>query len=320
MVCSRLVAALWMHSASPGGVDAVEAVGGPHARADRVLAAELDLAHDVRLGHVGARHADHVDQALAHRVPCGRDVVDLGGVQHGQPGLARTIPGEVEVGRGRHAVDRDHVGEFGVGVDAAADHVDDVDRPSPRDGAGSSSPVSVSMPTGSVSSTAIRIPRRSRVRPALGSPAAPPIGKRSGSRTTAPLVGAVVRRGRPELVEQVAVGLDLDAVHAARLHALGSVGVVPTMRSMSQPRPPSGCDRWAGSRIGDGASTGSQSSWPHPVRRPRWVIWIMHAAPCSCISSVIRRIQGTMSSSVGDAGCRTPVGCRAPPPPSRPSS
>ena len=33
-------------------------------------------------------------------------------------------------------------------------------------------------------------------------------------------------------------------------------------------------DLTAGSRIADGATTGSQSSCAHPVRRPRWVIWI----------------------------------------------
>ncbi len=72
---------------------------------------------------------------------------------------------------------------------------------------------------------------------------------------------------------------------------------LPTMRSMSQSSASFGTARWAGSRSGDGATTGSQSSWAQPVRRPRWVSWIMHAAPCSWISSVIRRIHGTISSS-----------------------
>ena len=72
---------------------------------------------------------------------------------------------------------------------------------------------------------------------------------------------------------------------------------LPTMRSMSQSSASLGIVRWAGSRSGDGASTGSQSSCAQPVRRPRWVSWIMQAAPCSWISSVIRRIHGTMASS-----------------------
>ena len=72
---------------------------------------------------------------------------------------------------------------------------------------------------------------------------------------------------------------------------------LPTMRSMSQSSASLGTARWAGSRSGDADSTGSQSSWAQPVRRPRWVSWIMHAAPCSWTSSVIRRIHGTMASS-----------------------
>ncbi len=76
-----------------------------------------------------------------------------------------------------------------------------------------------------------------------------------------------------------------------------------TMRSMSQSSASFGMARWAGSRSGEGATTGSQSSCAQPVRRPRWVSWIMHAAPCSWTSSVIRRSQGTISSRYA---CRLP--------------
>ena len=44
-------------------VDAVQAEVGPHAGPDAVFAPGQDLAHDVRVGHVGARHADHVELA-----------------------------------------------------------------------------------------------------------------------------------------------------------------------------------------------------------------------------------------------------------------
>ena len=92
-------------------VDPVEAVRGAHARADGVLDTELDLAHEVRVGHVRSGHADHVDLALAHRVAGGGDVVDLGRVEHGDAGLGAHHPGEVEVRCGRHAVDGDHVAQ-----------------------------------------------------------------------------------------------------------------------------------------------------------------------------------------------------------------
>ena len=69
-----------------------------------------------------------------------------------------------------------------------------------------------------------------------------------------------------------------------------------TMRAMSQSSASLGKERCAGSRIGEGASTGSQSAWFQLVRRPRWVIWIITAAPCSWQSSASRRSQGTISS------------------------
>ncbi len=80
-------------------VDAVETVRGAHARADGVLDPELDLAHEVWVGHMGPGHADHVDLALAHRVAGRGDVVDLGRVEHGDAGLGAHHTGEVEVRR-----------------------------------------------------------------------------------------------------------------------------------------------------------------------------------------------------------------------------
>jgi hypothetical protein len=68
------------------------------------------------------------------------------------------------------------------------------------------------------------------------------------------------------------------------------------MRARSQSSASLGKVRWAGSRTGEGASTGSQSEWFQLVRRPRWVIWIMTAAPCSWQSSVSRFSHGTISS------------------------
>ena len=109
-------------------VDPIEAVGRPDAWPDRVLEAELDLADEVWFGHLGAGHPDHVDQAFGDGVSSGGDVVDLRGVQHGEPRLGPDHPGEIEVWRRGHAVDRDHLGQHGVVDDAAADHVDEVDQ------------------------------------------------------------------------------------------------------------------------------------------------------------------------------------------------
>ena len=81
-VCSRPVAGLWMHLASPGLVDRVEAVVGADAGPDPVLVARGHLGDEVRVGHLGAGHPDQVEQPVADRVPRGGDVGDPGGVHH----------------------------------------------------------------------------------------------------------------------------------------------------------------------------------------------------------------------------------------------
>ena len=70
-------------------VDAIEAVRRTDTRPDRVLDTQLDLADEVRFGHLRTGHADHVDKTFVDRVPSRADVVDLGCVQHGEPASRR---------------------------------------------------------------------------------------------------------------------------------------------------------------------------------------------------------------------------------------
>ena len=84
-------------------VDAIDAVADPDARADALFLAAQDLGDDVRIGHVRARHADHVDQALADRMVRGRDVIDPRGVEGRHAERGPDLPGEREVRRRRRA-------------------------------------------------------------------------------------------------------------------------------------------------------------------------------------------------------------------------
>ena len=228
----------------------------------------------MRVGEVGAGHADHVDLALAHRMPRGGDIVDLRGMEHGEPRATAHHACELEVRRRWHAVQRDHLAERSVVGDVAAYDVDEVDEVlarealEHRDAGGGVDAVGQPFVDHHANShdEVVADPLsdgaqhfQGEAQPALERPA--------------PLVVAMVGGGGEELVEEVAVPLDLEAVHAAGLHALGRVGVVV-----------------------DGATTGSQSSCPQPVRRPRWLIWIIAAQSCSWMASVMRRIHGTMSS------------------------
>ena len=54
--------------------------------------------------------------------------------------------------------------------------------------------------------------------------------------------------------------------------------------------------RCEASRWCEGETTGNQSALDQLVRRPKCVIWIMTAVPCSWQASVRSFIQGTTSS------------------------
>ncbi len=90
-------------------IDPVEAVGRADAGAD--LAPPRPSRHlggDMRVGDMGARHADHVELALGDGVAGGRHIVDAGGVEHREAGGGPDLAGEIEMRRRAHAGDRDH--------------------------------------------------------------------------------------------------------------------------------------------------------------------------------------------------------------------
>ena len=76
----------------------------------------MTLRDDVRIGDVGAGHADHVELALGDRMAGGRDVVDARGVEHRELGRGPHLAGEIEMRRRAHAGDRDHLGQRRVGA------------------------------------------------------------------------------------------------------------------------------------------------------------------------------------------------------------
>ena len=91
----------------------------------------------MRVGEMGAGHADHVEFAALDRVAGGGDVLDAGGVKGRHARLGPHLPGEVEMGRRAFAHAGDDPAQRLVGVDVAANHVEEVDqarlRQPPRD-------------------------------------------------------------------------------------------------------------------------------------------------------------------------------------------
>ncbi len=78
-------------------IDAVEAVVRADAGADILLALLDDLAHDMRVGHMRPRHADHVHLSRRDRVAGGRDVGDLRGMEGREVGRGADLAGEIEM-------------------------------------------------------------------------------------------------------------------------------------------------------------------------------------------------------------------------------
>ena len=109
-------------------IDAVETVIGANAGANVVLPLFHDLSHDMRVGHVGARHADHIDLAGGDRISGGGDILDLGGVKGREAGRGADLTGKVQMRGIGHPLNGNDVGQTGIGVDMAANDVQIVDQ------------------------------------------------------------------------------------------------------------------------------------------------------------------------------------------------
>src|ERR1700679_4153043 len=95
-------------------IDPIEAVVSAHARANFILTSFDDLSHDMRVGHVRTSHADHVDLAGGDRVAGSRDVIDPSGMERRESRCRANFAGQIEMGRARHALYWNHVGETGI--------------------------------------------------------------------------------------------------------------------------------------------------------------------------------------------------------------
>ncbi|CAB4886887.1 unannotated protein [freshwater metagenome] len=126
-----------------------------------------------------------------------------------------------------HSVDRDDIGECGVAFDVAADHVDEIDQVRRFESLDDGKAVLVPDAAGDA-----LVDGHTQADQEVGSDrsangAQHPLGEAHAVvERAAVFVGAQVGDRRPEAIEEMAVGLDLEAVHAAGLHALGGGRVV----------------------------------------------------------------------------------------------
>ena len=278
------------------------------------------LAHDVRVGDQRAGHPHHVQLARRDRVPRRRHVVDAGGVEGGDAGGGPHLAGKVQVRGGAHAGDRDHVGDGVVGLDMAADDVEEVDDPRGREAPRDLDAVGAGQPDLPVlvGHHAHADQEAAADRGAHGAQHAP--GElHAGIQVAAERVLAPVGGRRPELVRQVAIGVDLRPIQPGRLHALRGGGVVGhhavdvprlhRLRKRPMRRLAHGRRRQHRQPVGfvPGGAPGPYGSAGSSLRcRARGIRRTARAA--SRRSRPCRR-----------ASCRTPAGCPARPPRTPPS-
>ena len=186
-----------------------------------MLFAGHHLPHDMRVGDVRAGHADHVELAFGDRVTRGCDIRDARRVEDGKSGLGPDLAREVEMRRRPHAGDGDDIRQGRVGLDMAADDVEEIDLA--RRG---EAPCDLDALRTRQAAVPILVRHHANANDEVRSHGiahrvdhqvreAHPVFERAAEQ-----VGTAVGRGRPERVHQVAVGFKLDPVEAGGLHAL----------------------------------------------------------------------------------------------------
>ena len=208
-------------------VDAIQAVIGADARSDLLFPSLHNLAHDVRIRHVGSSHADHVDLAGGDRVTCRGDVLNPGGVKGRELRGGADLAGEIQMrGRG-HALNGNQIGQSRIRVDVAAHHVQEIDHAAHLQPARDVE--TVLLVEAAVENLIAGVAHADdERRPHAFADGGEHVEREFQPVIERPAVGPVERIGqrRPELIHQMAVGLQLDAVEPRGIHALRGVRVV----------------------------------------------------------------------------------------------
>lgn len=111
-----------------------------------------DFPDHMRIGHMGARHAHHIDQTRGNRMAGGCHIRDARGVEGGQADLGPDAPGKVQMRGAAHSLHRDHIGQRGIGVDTPPYDVDEIDKAESLNRRAISTPSETGMPPGASSS------------------------------------------------------------------------------------------------------------------------------------------------------------------------
>ena len=194
-------------------VDAIDAVTGTDARADLVFLTADDLGHDVRVGKVCTGHAHQIQQSFLDGIAGGRHIVDAGGVHHRQVEMALDRTGKLQIRGLRCAHVGDDIGHPLVAVHVTSDHANKIDH------AGVHQDLPDSQTLVELDAALYILVERHAHAHDVVTPHLPPNFLQHLQREAhavfqraAVFIGTAVDGGRPEAVQQVAVGFYLDAV------------------------------------------------------------------------------------------------------------
>ena len=156
-----------------------------------------------------------------------RKVRDPRGVESGKAGGLAHFAREIEVRGAGHALNRDQVGQPRIGIDMPAHHVEEIDLAAVLQPLRNRDPVLVGQPAFQHLIAGIADPD-DEVRAHPPTDRVEHIESEAQPVVETAAIGRVqlVGQRRPELVHQVAIGLQLDPIHTACLHPLGGVGIV----------------------------------------------------------------------------------------------
>ena len=208
-------------------IETVDAVGGADARANFGLAPLGDLADDMGVGNMGARHAHHIELAFGDRMACGRDITDARRMEDRELGQSPDFAGKIEMRRSLHAHYRDHFDKRRIMLDMAADDVEEVDE------AGILQLVA-DLKTFRLGEALvpILIGDEPAADDEIGADGFAHRLEHAHGEAQAivdrAIIGILAQIGRraPEGVHQMAVAFELEAIEAGRLHALGRRGII----------------------------------------------------------------------------------------------
>ena len=117
-------------------VNPVQTIGRANTGTNAVLLPQGDLARDMRLGNMGARHPNHIQLSAGHRMARSGDIGDFGGMKHGEVHGPTDLARKINMRCRGLPLNWDHTGQKRIAGNPAADQVQKINlargRKSPR--------------------------------------------------------------------------------------------------------------------------------------------------------------------------------------------